>query len=70
MTKSLTTVFDGLEMQLNHGITKINGPLIQIMGIDFYYLDGKCMNFQEWKQEVRKYYETDEDYLLMLLKLD
>jgi hypothetical protein len=38
-----------------------------------YYLDGLYgmgISFEEWKVKVRKYYDTEEDYLLMLLKLD
>ena len=47
-----------------------DGPAVEHSGGDKgWYLDGKHMGFQAWKVLVRKYYDSQEDYLLMLLKL-
>lgn len=56
---------------LNGKVHRINGPAYEgADGVKAWYLNHRSMIFDEWKQEVRKYYDTDEDYLLMLLKLD
>ncbi|KAI9549476.1 hypothetical protein GHT06_001876 [Daphnia sinensis] len=56
---------------VNGKMHRIDGPAIEYAsGRNVYYLDDKFMEPQKWKTEVRKYYDTDEDYLLMLLKLD
>ena len=48
-----------------------DGPAIEYAhGIKYWFLNNICMEFDVWKTEVRKYYDTEEDYLLMLLKMD
>jgi hypothetical protein len=55
---------------LNGNVHRVDGPAIdQPNGDKSWYLNGLPYTFDEWKVEVRKYYETQEDYLLMLLKL-
>ena len=56
---------------LNGKRHRIDGPAIEgFDGFKAWCLNDIYMDFQEWKQEVRKYYDNQEDYLLMLLKLD
>jgi hypothetical protein len=53
---------------------RIDGPAIEWASADenakHWYLNDKRYTFEDWKIAVRKYYDTQEDYLLMLLKLD
>jgi hypothetical protein len=52
---------------------RIDGPAIISLHGEWrcnWYLNGALYSFEDWKIEVRKYYDTQEDYLLMLLKLD
>lgn len=58
------------EGRMLHLLHREDGPAIidRTWGCS-WYLDNKLLSFDEWKKEVRKYYETEEDYLLMLLKL-
>ena len=49
---------------------RIDGPAVEAVdGFKAWWLNDYEVEFREWKQEVRKYYDTEEDYLLMLLKL-
>ena len=55
---------------LNGKRHRIDGPAGEAVdGDKEWWLNDQFMEFSEWKREVRQYYETDEDYLLMLLKL-
>ena len=55
----------------NGKIHRIDGPAAEYANGDKeWYLNDRFMEFSEWKQEVRQYYDSQEDYLLMLLKLD
>ena len=55
---------------LNDKRHRIDGPAVEWAdGRKSWWLNDQFMEFSVWKTEVRKYYETDEDYLLMLLKL-
>jgi hypothetical protein len=49
---------------------RVDGPAVEVHGTKLWYLDSRLYSFKWWKEEVRKYYDTEEDYLLMLLKLD
>ena len=56
---------------LNGKRHRIDGPAVEgLDGFKAWWLNDEHMDFQEWKKEVRKYYDNQEDYLLMLLKLD
>ena len=56
---------------LNDKSHRIDGPAVEYAdGTKDWWLNDQFMEFQDWKQEVRKYYDNQEDYLLMLLKLD
>jgi hypothetical protein len=55
---------------LDGKIHRIDGPAIEYAdGDKTWKLIGNRYTFDDWKVEVRKYYETNEDYLLLLLKL-
>jgi hypothetical protein len=57
---------------LNGKLHRIDGTAIKYAHADadeHWYLDHERYSFEEWKVEVRKYYDTEEDYLLLLLKL-
>jgi hypothetical protein len=55
---------------LNGKCHRIDGPASEYANGDkMWYLNDMALSFEEWKVEVRQYYETQEDYLLMLLKL-
>ena len=55
---------------LNGKRHRIDGPAVEAVdGFKAWWLNDYEVEFREWKQEVRKYYDTEEDYLLMLLKL-
>ena len=59
------------EWYLNGELHRIDGPAVEWAdGTKYWCLNDRFMEFQEWKVKVRKYYDTEEDYLLMLLKLD
>lgn len=64
------------EWYVNGNCHRVDGPAVEWASGKAsgkaveWWLDGCLMDFQEWKQEVRKYYDNQEDYLLMLLKLD
>ena len=62
---------DGTKYWYLNGIRhRIDGPAVEWAdGYKAWYLNDIYMEFQKWKQEVKKYYDTEEDYLLMLLKL-
>lgn len=50
---------------------RIDGPAVEWHdGAIWWALNGSIMSRTTWKTSVRQYYQTDEDYLLMLLKLD
>jgi hypothetical protein len=55
--------FDGKSHRIDGAAVEFN------CGDKRWYLTGRRLTFEEWKVEVRKYYNTEEDYLLMLLKL-
>ncbi len=62
---------DGAKEWWQHGKRhRIDGPAVEYDGGKSWWVNGKLYSFEEWKEEVGKYYETNEDYLLMLLKLD
>jgi hypothetical protein len=64
--------FDGTKYWYIHNRRhRIDGPAIEhTNGGKAWWLNDTEYSYEEWKVKVRKYYETDEDYLLMLLKLD
>ncbi len=50
---------------------RVDGPAVEwVSGDKSWWLNDEYYSFEDWKIKVREYYETDEDYLLMLLKLD
>ena len=55
---------------VNGKLHRIDGPAMDMVTLKKWFLNGEEYAADEWKVEVRKYYDTDEDYLLMLLKLD
>jgi hypothetical protein len=62
---------DYKEWRLNGKLHRVDGPAIEYANGDktWWLNDKYYFSFEEWKQEVRNYYDTQEDYLLMLLKL-
>jgi hypothetical protein len=64
---------DGNKEWYLHGkCHRIDGPAVEFTHptkAHGWWLSGTQYSFENWKVEVRKYYDTEEDYLLMLLKL-
>ena len=59
------------EWYVNGELHRIDGPAVEgFDGFKAWWLNDYQMDFEDWKIVVRRYYDTDEDYLLMLLKLD
>jgi hypothetical protein len=58
------------EWWLNEKRHRIDGPAIdRTTGDKSWWLNDEYYSFEDWKIKVREYYDTQEDYLLMLLKL-